>query len=83
MKTQNFNLNASLNFNLIINLNTNKKCNLITNPRINKFVFQGACKARVTSRSHVGDGDGVWGSAKGSCSVNARSACFGCAEDDS
>ena len=41
-----------------------------------------ACKAGFTSRSHVGEGDGVWVSAKGNCSVNASSDCFSCTEDD-
>ena len=83
MQSQNVILNYFLNFNLIINLNTNKKDHLSTNPRIKKIINHVACKAGLSSRSHVDEGDDFWGSTKVGCSFNASSACFGCTEDDS
>ena len=48
-----------------------------------KIVNNVAYKAGLSSRSHVGEGDVFWGSAKVSCSNNASIACFVCTDDDS
>ena len=79
--SQHFNLNVSLSAIIIISLSTNKKFNLNINVSINEFVFHAASKDGFASRQSVGNGDGAWGSANGSCGSNTGSSCCGFTEE--